>query len=158
MAVLPQKARSVLRVSHGTVPGPAGGGPVTAPARRLEPSRCMFWVWGRSAVSSGGAAAAPYVSTAAAIRTRPRIDRTGRFPDRMGGPPSLGGRPPSPAGTPHTPYRAPNGPPSVRTSGCYGSSDLHANSTDHDFGSPDYRRGRLRQRRPRRAGVGSVAR
>src|ERR687892_465562 len=53
MTVLPQKARSVFRVSHGTVPGPAGGGPVTAPARRLAPIRIMLSLWGRSGVSAG---------------------------------------------------------------------------------------------------------
>src|SRR5688500_16180246 len=93
MAVFPQNARSVFRVSHGTVPGPTGGGPVTAPGRRLEPSRCIFWVCGRSGVSSGGTAAAPYgtararataTATAEAVRAR-------RFPGRMAAPSSLRG-------------------------------------------------------------------
>src|SRR5919112_794361 len=56
MTVFFQNARSVLRVSHGTVPGPAGGGPNGAPARRDWPTNSMLPVCGRCG-SRGGSCA-----------------------------------------------------------------------------------------------------
>src|SRR5688500_10870172 len=116
MTRVPQKARSVFLVSHGTVPGPVGGGPVTAPGRRLAPSSRMLALCGRSGVSSGGGEAAPIGTTARMVTTSAKTGSANRFPGRMGIPPSLlrgaTAEPRCQTARPHRPGRA--GPPTTR--------------------------------------------
>src|ERR671914_12804 len=100
MTVFLQNARSVLRVSQGTVPGPAGGGPNTAPERRLVPTSTMLSLCGRSAVSSGcGGLAAPLgAATTKVSATAASTDSANRLPERMDEPPPLTRTLPSHAG------------------------------------------------------------
>src|SRR3712207_1968530 len=86
MTVSPQKARSVLRVSHGTVPGPAGGGPVTAPARRLWPTSSILPVCGRCG-SLGGCCAVALGAVTNIRATAAPTDSVCRLPERMVDPP-----------------------------------------------------------------------
>src|ERR671914_2099886 len=82
MTVFFQNARSVLRVSHGTVPGPAGGGPNGAPARRLWPTRSMLPVCGRC--GSLGGSCAPLGAAAMKVRaTAADTDSASRLPERI---------------------------------------------------------------------------
>src|ERR671914_2007886 len=88
MTVSFQNARSVLRVSHGTVPGPSFGGPFTAPARRLWPTRSMLPVWGRCGSRGGSCAPLGAADTrVAAMATE--TDSANRLPVRIEGPPPL---------------------------------------------------------------------
>src|SRR5918992_5804297 len=103
MTVFLQNARSVLRVSHGTVPGPAGGGPNGAPARRLWPTNSMLPVWGRCG-SRGGSCAPLGAAATRVTATAAETDRANRLPVRIEGPPppirtlraTLGAPPPPP--------------------------------------------------------------
>src|SRR5688572_20581428 len=82
MTVLLQNARSVLRVSHGTVPGPAGSGPITAPARRLWPTSSILPVCGRC--GSLGGCCAPLGAGATKVRTTTaNADSASRLAERM---------------------------------------------------------------------------
>src|SRR5918999_736282 len=84
MTVFLQNARSVLRVSHGTVPGPAGGGPNGAPARRLWPTSSMLPVCGRC--GSRGGSCAPLDAAVMKVRaTAASIDSANRWLERIGG-------------------------------------------------------------------------
>src|SRR5919106_998686 len=86
MTVFLQNARSVLRVSHGTVPGPAGGGPSTAPARRLWPTSSMLPVCGRCG-SLGGSCAPLGAATTKVRATAATTARANRLPEYMDKPP-----------------------------------------------------------------------
>src|ERR687896_2173863 len=137
MTVFLQNARSVLRVSQGTVPGPAGGGPSTAPGRRLVPTSTMLSLCGRSAVSSGcGGLAAPLgAATTKVSATAASTDSANRLPERMDEPPPLARTLPSHAGWAASPSdtSSSNGVPSQLSRG----------------GIVWHRRARLKARTPR---------
>src|ERR687893_2413218 len=91
MTVFLQNARSVFRVSHVTVPGPAGGGPVTAPARRLWPTSSILPVCGRCGSLGGCCPAAPLGAVATIVTaTATTTDSVRRLPKRMADPPPYG--------------------------------------------------------------------
>src|SRR5918997_3960905 len=141
MTVFLQNARSVLRVSHGTVPGPAGGGPVTAPARRLWPTSSMLPVCGRCGSLGGSCPLAP-LGAATKVRATPvTTDSASRLPDRMANLLLLGrcraaaGGPPPPPSSTRRPTELPAIDGKRRSGACQGV--VSASGTQPEGRRPD---------------------